>query len=362
MEILRASSYYRDSHCFANRRMALEAEQMGVLPPEQTEFTERGIQVHAGKPRTLDEKDAYEFTWSRLEREMAGYLGDQDYVIQKEKHLLLRDGLVPYFSGHPDSFAITGNAIVFGDLKPGFEADWDAWATQINCYAALLYENFWHTGIEAIVGIIATRFYGVRRLPFTIGRDGRCEEMIDEIKSIATVYAQDAQDGKKAPTTAGPWCRYCKARLICQAALKLPVPYSKPEELPAGELGADIVDKLKLIQKIAKDRLKWYEDKVRNDPRFLAGRWKLTSRKTGKILDVNEATKIIFKSQLLTMDRVMECADLSAFKLREKLRKVHPGMTRDAAKKTLDDILGELIQYKESESWLVKADDPQLEE
>jgi hypothetical protein len=346
MIVMTASSYYRDSHCYANRAMAKEAEQMGVIPPEFTEATERGKRVHAGEPATPDEQEAMTVTLRRLTKEMQS-LGEGELVDSgKEKRFYLRDGFIPYFSGQPDRYIIYPKMIVVGDMKPGFEEDWEAWYWQVFCYAAILYENFGKK--ELVKGVISTRFYGSKSWTWN---GGQLLGMIDTIKEVADRFL-----GSNVRPYAGSWCKYCKARLICKEALQLPAQTHLPvEQLPGGIIGADIVAKLKLVMAIAKSRLDWYRDRVQADQQFLDGQWTLRTKKTPTITDTCQAIDEIYSHNLLVKRDVISCAKISVPELRDKLREKHPGMTHQEAQKTIEQVLGELYQVKESEPWLVEA-------
>ena len=352
-DLLRASALYRDTHCLANRRLTKEAEQMGILPPAWTEFTERGTRVHAGNPDNQDERDAHEFCHAQMFRSLQELNGPDPGTceITIEQRLYLRDGLVPYFTGQSDIVFHYPGRIIFGDYKPGFEADWEAWEAQMGGYACLLYENLWHSGIYEITGIISTRFYGTQLYTYELDK---LPEAIEAIKAATEV------DSNKALPFPGPWCRYCKARLICKEALSQPLAtyYQPIEQLPAGLDGALVVDKLKLIVKIANDRLAYYKSKMISDPSFLGGAWELSTRKTRSVIDTKAAAQALAQSKLLDRDRIMECMKLSLPEAQAAIRETNAGMTVKAAKDALVEILGSLLVVQESEPFLVKAKEP----
>jgi Protein of unknown function (DUF2800) len=273
LDLLRASSLYRDKNCLGNRLLSQRARAMGQVPPEDNEYTLRGTRVHEGKPEGEDEKEARAKVIAEAYKVFDSLCDDEPFQVIAERELLLRrDGLIPYFIGHPDLFIATTKRIAFVDLKPGFECDWEAWKTQMDAYAALLFANFRTTALQDVVGTVVTRFYGNREWRYTTTD---CQRIIDEISEL--------ESWRVDKTTGGPWCKYCDARLICRDAIKFPVEAVDPvtesavaiktDSLPSGELGAEVVTKLKLIMKIAKDRLAWYEEQLTNDPQFLAGKY-----------------------------------------------------------------------------------------
>jgi Protein of unknown function (DUF2800) len=273
LDLLRASSLYRDKNCLGNRLLSQRARAMSQAPPEENEHTLRGTRIHEGKPEGEDEEQARAKVIAEAYKVFDSLCDGEPFQVIAERELLLRhDGLIPYFIGHPDLFIATTNRIAFVDLKPGFECDWEAWKTQMDGYAALLFETYGSSFIQDVVGTVVTRFYGNREWRYS---PSDCEKIINDIAEL--------ESSRVDKTTGGPWCKYCDARLICRDAIKFPVEAVDPvtesavaiktHSLPSGELGAEIVGKLKLIMKIARDRLAWYEEQLTKDPQFLAGKY-----------------------------------------------------------------------------------------
>ena len=342
--MLSASGFYRNRNCLKSEELEREAQRLGNAPPENTLWSLRGTRVHAGEGETPDERAAYNFVSYRLETEMRKYIGPAE--IRKEERLYLRENLEPIFTGKPDRYAVNGvssYSVVFGDMKPGFEPDWEAWWTQMTCYAVLFKQKYRQA--DSIIGIIATRFFGIQTRHF----DLKDLELADlEIRSVAAIH-RDGTSALKA--TPGPWCKYCRARLICTVAMLPALPKeTELEYLPAGAAGAEVVEKLQLIIKLARDRLEWYKEKLKNVPDYLDGKFFLASRKVPEIRmdkDTIDALEL-----LLSPEQIYQCASLSAPKLREALC-VTNHITEKEAKDTLDLALGNLITYKES-PWLQK--------
>jgi len=345
MKLLRASSLYRDQNCFANREMSEAAFDSGNLPPEDTPWTERGTRVHEGDTQTEDETDARAYVLARSYEIFDSYAQGQSYQVEHGTRFYLRhDGLVPYFTGEPDRFIALQDSTVWVDFKPGFEADWDGWETQMDAYAALLFEARTVPG----VGVIITRFHGTRTYTYTAEQ---CREIIKRIQQVALVYENE----KGLPTNPGPWCRYCKGRLVCKSALVYPLQESLPvESMPGGTVGAEVVTALKRIKQLASDKLNWYQEQVELDPKFLAGIYVLSKgRETGKINDFSEASKALWAKKALNQPQVNECATLSVAKLRDKIAKVHKIPQRQAVE-MLQETLGDLISYTTSKGSLIK--------
>jgi hypothetical protein len=243
---------------------------------------------------------------------------------------------------------VAGNIGVVGDLKPGFEADWEAWEYQINSYAILLGESY--PVVQKVIGIVQTRFHGYRTWEYTFDQLLNWKTKIFE---VVRAYQQVPDPANPSEPVAGPWCRYCKARLICKASLALAETHNGAlvESLPIGPQGAAIIDKLKLVIKIAKDRLSWYQDRLADDPECIPG-WELRTRKMPEIANVKETWQLL--KTILPEENILKAAILSAPKLRSELRDIHPHLKEMEAKAAIDQLLGELIHYKESEKFLQK--------
>jgi uncharacterized protein DUF2800 len=359
MDLLRASSLYRDKNCFANRELAKQARAMGQAPPEETEYTKRGDRVHEGKPEGIDEEEAHKYVVAQSYKIFDALADGEAYAVIPERELFLRhDGLIPYFSGHPDRFIVTAKRIAYVDFKPGFECDWEAWESQMDAYAALLFESFWRDGMQDLVGTIVTRFHGNREFKYS---KFRCWEIIEEIKKI------DENSPDKV-TTPGPWCRYCNARLICRDALKFPIQIAEAPEppavdsLPSGLMGAEIVSKLKLIIKIAKEKIAWYEEQLGKDPQFLFGKYTIgKGRMMPKIDKPDEAARALIDNQILRGDEILRCCTLSAAQLREVIQERHQ-LTQKEAIRTLKSTLGELLRYEETKGSMKEVNAKEIED
>lgn len=355
-ELLSGSELYRARKCLAHKRLEAEANKLGVLPPPWTLWSERGVRVHAGNPQTADEREAYEVTSRRLAYEMAQYGLDEHYCVHAEERFYLREGFEPYFTGKPDRWYAVSDSIVIGDLKPGYEADWEAWAAQMEAYAVLLYENRWDAQKKRVIGLIQTRFHGIRTWQFL---PDELESLRQEIKQLALHYADELNE--QAPATPGSWCRYCQARLICKAALRTPVrDYLPVESLPAGLQGADILDKLHLIIKIARDQIDWYKRRILDNPDFVDGRWKIQSRRDSFVTHTAEAINTLSASFGLGASVWEDCAKLSVTKLREAILERDPGLTQKAAKEAIESALGELLESHESQ-YLIQQNEKEFD-
>jgi hypothetical protein len=328
---------------------------MGQAPPEDNEHTLRGTRVHEGKPEGEDEKEARAKVIAEAYKVFDSLCDGEPFQVIAERELLLRhDGLIPYFIGHPDLFIATTNRIAFVDLKPGFECDWEAWKAQMDGYAALLFANLATLHTQDVVGTVVTRFHGNREWRYT---PGDCEKIINDIAEL--------ESWRVDKTTGGPWCKYCDARLICRNAMKFPyllgVRRDEVEEifvdsLPSGELGAEIVGKLKLIMKIAKDRLAWYEEQLTRDPQFLAGKYVIGEGRKMPKITVNGETFYALGGLDLTTEEIYSTLSMSSPKIIGAVQK-RKNVSRAEAFKMVSRTLGELLRYEETKGSMKAANE-----
>jgi hypothetical protein len=144
---------------------------------------------------------------------------------------------------------------------------------------------------------------------------------------------------------------------VCKEALRLPIAeYQSAENLPAGAQGADILDKLHLVIKIAKDRIEWYRRQIRDNPDFVDGLWKLKTRTLPEIGRTSEAIGLLAAAFGISQERLEDCARLSIGRIRETVQDAKPGLTQKQAKEAIEAALGELIELSETK-YLIKEKD-----
>ncbi len=309
------------------------------MEPPTTKAAQAGSQEHAAL--SLGKGDDY--LRMTMEREKQQFVSNQPYEARREAELYLRDEHgTPYFLGHPDQLIIAfDDAALVQDVKTGPDCDMDYWRDQLENYAALMAHNY-RTRFP-ILGQVISKFHGVIRFSFEM------DEVISKTEKIKA-FALGILPNELTP---GPWCRYCNARLICDNAEK---DFSHPlalSDMPRGEPGARVVEKLKLLIALAKERVDWYEAQVTQDPKFLDGIYEMSKGKElGEITDAQAAIKVLGDSVLHT-----DSLQVSYARIRDHLVKTS-GISKKDAKEALKEILGELLVFKTTKGSLRKANEP----
>jgi hypothetical protein len=129
------------------------------------------------------------------------------------------------------------------------------------------------------------------------------------------------------------------------------------KSLPIGEVGADVLGRLKMVKTLVEERIKWYEEIVRKDPELLANKWRVgEGRRTGEISDPASALN---KLHVHVKDfRSFQAAitKLSFAKARDYFV-AHNGLNAQEATEALEEILGDLLEFKTSKGSIEKVEE-----
>jgi len=186
-----------------------------------------------------------------------------------EKRFWYRTGIRPRFSGQPDLVVIgqENRACIFNYKCGRLEADPGADNLQLRTEAVVLKHNF--PNLEAIDAAIVEPLvtWEPERVTY-----GEANLKIAEAE-ILHIVDEAAWNHKR---TAGPWCVHCPARVNCNESLDyvqtIPNPaVSKLFELPRGELGARLWEKIGVAQKLLVDLKETYKKIMAVEPGALPG-------------------------------------------------------------------------------------------
>jgi hypothetical protein len=190
-----------------------------------------------------------------------------------EQRLWYRNRLTPRFSGQADLTAINGNgkrALIF-DYKTGrIEAEPAADNLQLRA-EVVLHKHKWPE-LEEIDGTIIEPLvtWESERVSYSGDSLGQAEQEILEIVSAA--------EWPKAKRYAGPWCVHCAARANCQECLDYVQSTPNPEsmtdaivELPRGDLGVRLWERIKLAKKLLETLEATYTKIMESEPGALPG-------------------------------------------------------------------------------------------
>lgn len=349
MEILRAHEFWRIKHCLPSVNLVREIKGTPREAPPVSELTEAGSDEHEDLAKG---KSSWMQFLSKIELDR--WAGEQTYVAQREVELFLRyEWFEPYFMGHPDVLAIRADgAIRIQDFKTGPLPQIDYWTDQLHSYQTLADYEFHRLGVtgstETTLQVIS-KYHGVINIPSTFAPEHR--ELILGV----------VNNKGKGDFFAGPWCRYCPARLVCRAfqestAITLvDSGLEVVDRLPIGEVGADLLERLKLLQTLVKEKIDWYEEIVRKDPELLANKWKVgNGKRTGKIDDPISALDKLGNHIMDRQAFQRAVSTVSYAKARDWLV-AHNGLNKKEAEEALVEILGDLLEFETSKGTVEKV-------
>lgn len=338
--MLRASEFYRVRHCLASVRMSEEVKGTPQEAPNDP-IAEQGTEEHAGFAAGDDSYQQY-----LAKKELETWADGHKYQVFNEQELYLRhEWLEPYFVGHPDRYAIRDDgAVAVIDFKTGPLLEIDAWDDQVNCYLVTILETHGDRLKGPWTLLVISKYHGVFRIT-------PCSP--NNLKELIKTAVSDCRSPALLPT-AGRWCRYCPARLVCPEAPRAIEPLITGKELPLGEDGAELLTRLHILKKLVSEKIKYYEDLVRKDEKILAGRWKVgKGKRTGEITSLTKALPSL--SLFIDTRPALEAsAKLSYAKMRDFVAETK-GLTKKDAEAALIDILGDLLVFKEGEGSVVET-------
>lgn len=338
--MLRASERYRARHCNASVRMS---EEIRGTPQEAPvgEDADQGTEEHAAFAAGNHSYQQFQAT-----QQLANWANGHKYQVFNEQELFLRyDWLEPYFSGHPDRYAIRDDGkVCVIDLKTGPLLEYDYWVDQLNGYYALVAAKHQTRGASPYL-LVISKHHGLIQIPAEFP-----DTTIGETYHLVTnVLPKNA-----SLPTPGRWCRYCPARLVCDQAPRSIEPLITGSELPLGEDGAELLIRLHILAKLVKEKIEYYETLVRRDPHILADKWTVDKGKEyGEITSPTKAL-VLLDNQRLPMGYKEACLKFSYAKLRDFL--VEKGtITKADAKAALVEILGDLLVFKKGKPSVVET-------
>jgi hypothetical protein len=347
LDLLRASDFWRVRHCPPSVELSRTVKGTPREAPRESAISEQGSEEHeqlaSGKSSSWM---AYLAT-----KETEAWAGGQAYTLHAEEELFLRyEWLEPFFVGHPDRLLVREDgAVLIQDYKTGPIPSVDYWTDQLHGYQTLADYAFNRVGASGDgIGTklqVISKFHGVINIHPTFAPEHR--KLILEVLQLLNADSQ-------ASFFAGPWCRYCPARLVCDQAPKEMIQFAGRLDssdinaaLPVGEPGADLLGRLKLLKGLVEEKIKWYEELVRKDPAILANQWKVgEGAEKGEILDAEVALDKLAAYHLASRKELFKAAGkLSYAKVRDFFAEQR-GISAKEARAALQDILGDLLEFK----------------
>lgn len=254
-----------------------------------------------------------------------------------EKRLWYRNGLIPRFSGQPDLVVIGENnrALVINYKTGRLEAEPAADNLQLRAEIVLLKHT--RPALEQIDAAIVEPLvsWDSERVSYSAKNLAQAET------EILAIVDEASWNHKR---TAGPWCVHCPARANCREALDYIQTIPNPEagngiiELPRGEAGTQLWEKIKLAKKLLETLEQTYTKILEDEPGALPGF--ILPKEGREVRYVADPQK--FKAALaeyLTAEQIDGCADYRLTRISEMI-----GMKLNIAGKDLERLFDQLTK------------------
>ena len=278
-----ASAMHRVAKCSGSVKMVNDLRASGKYFELTNPYAPSGTRIHwylartNGKGENLEaekELTADEMGTARkcqdLRNEIVLVWRDKELLeVIAEKRLWYRTGLIPRFSGQPDLVVIGDEkrALIINYKTGRLEAEPAADNLQLRTEIVLL--KHVRPELEQIDAAIVEPWvtWDSERVTYDEAN------MVIAEAEILKIVDEAAWNFER---TAGPWCRHCPARCNCDESLAyiqtIPNPQvSKLFELPRGEAGVTLWEKIGLAQKLLVDLKETYKRILAVEPGALPG-------------------------------------------------------------------------------------------
>jgi Protein of unknown function (DUF2800) len=191
-----------------------------------------------------------------------------DGSIMIEERLWYRQGLTVRFSGQPDYVYRRKKRALILNFKTGRKEAMPA-ADNLQLRTEIVLLKHLYPELTEISGAIVEPLvtWEPERVQYKEADLAKAEAQILHFVDIAT-WNRDER-------VAGPWCTYCPARAYCREALdyvqSIPNPEGIIKELPRGEDGARLWEKIKLAKQMLETLEATYEQILEEEPGALPG-------------------------------------------------------------------------------------------
>jgi uncharacterized protein DUF2800 len=280
----RAHEFGRLARCRASFLMSRKARELGQVAHTETLYTRNGIRMHEGNLNEGEDLEPQEReSWERVQRKRAAFIESwaqgPEFESIKEERFIMRKGLRILATGQPDEVLLAGKRAAILDSKFGWhEVAQPRINWQLAAYALGVWQRY---GVEEITVQLLSPYHDYE--PFCYGP----EELGKVAKSVDLICAELADPPQPI---AGDWCRYCQARLICQAAkgeagqvMKLSL-----VELPVGDKAGRILHEIVRAEELFEQIRKHYKSLLDKDPAAVPG-WQLVSQNRRWVTNVYKA-------------------------------------------------------------------------
>jgi uncharacterized protein DUF2800 len=280
----RAHEFGRLARCRASFLMSRKARELGQVAHTETLYSSNGTRMHEanlneGEDLVPQERES----WERLQHKRAAFIeswaAGSEFESIKEERVIVRKGLRILATGQPDEVLLDGKRAAILDSKFGWHQvaqpriNW-----QLASYALGVWQRY---GVQEITVQLLSPYHDYE--PFCYGH----EELSQVAKSVDLICGELVDP--PAPI-AGDWCRYCQARLICQAAKAEAGQVMRLSlvELPVGDKAGRILHEIARAEELFEQIRKHYKSLLDKDPAAVPG-WQLVSANRRWVTNVYKA-------------------------------------------------------------------------
>lgn len=265
-----ASSFRRYELCNGSFQLELEAERLGQSAHRKSPAADTGTRIHAwiegDKSVGLneDESRTAAFLKERGDEQVTRIFGDAEFDQIYEKRLWLDIDGKPALSGRFDRVSYTANLVLVQDWKTGWSEPQAAEQNAQMKVLAVLVALSLPKSTEIVVQVISGP-YGVTEARYDIAALG---EAYNEIVATLRAIGSPAAAFNPSPEA----CKYCGAKLICQALKdQVVTPMTKVQlsALPdGGPRAAKLLDEVTILKGLLGQIEEFYSAKLNADPAY----------------------------------------------------------------------------------------------
>ena len=352
-----ASPWHSYELCSGKYQLEQEALRIGQSAHVKSDDADSGERIHAriaGWPaRELELTESEATTAANLKErgdwQVERIFQGQEYYQQlREKRLWLHLDGKPALSGRFDVVSYTNELALVQDYKTGFrEPDAAEDNAQLGVLAVLVALNL-PTVQEVIVQIVSGP-YGITEAHYSIAQLSAAYEEI-----VRTLRAINAPDAPFSPSPEA--CKFCGAKLICQAVKDLVVkPLTKLQmsALPAdGPRAAKLLDEVEIMASLLKEIKKFYAAKFEDPTYTIPGYAMVPGATVREVTDWDVARSRL--GEFLPIEQLNSAADYRLGELEKSLGKALK-LKAPQAKEKMNQILEGLVKTKQNASSLKRV-------
>jgi Protein of unknown function (DUF2800) len=348
-----ASPWHSYELCAGKYQLEQEAARIGQSAHVTSPEAESGTRIHARLAGGLVELTEPEATTAAFLKERGDWQVErifqgQEYQQLREQRLWLNIDGKPALSGRFDVVSYTNELALVQDYKTGFhEPDAAVDNAQLKVLAVLVAINL-PTVQEVIVQLVSGP-YGITEARYSIAQLSAAYEEI-----VRTLRAINAASAPFSPSTEA--CKFCGAKLICQAVKDLVVkPLTKLQmsALPeGGERAAKLLDEVEIMASLLKEIKKFYAAKFEDPTYTIPGYAMVPGATVREVTDWDTARSRL--SEFLPVQQLNSAADYRLGELEKSLGKALKLKAKEAKEK-MNQILNGLVETKQNASSLKRV-------